>query len=144
MAQQGGTYRKPSRFTFETHFGAPRNDQKTDPVSEESESLVPKAETNIIPQPNSPSQARDPEDWELVANPDTEKDEHECVGGFSSSFDLKVGWGTRKVTLLSWYIKVGEPACRNAQRRKLERERQKEGKKESREAMNTPDHKELL
>lgn len=68
----------------------------------------------------------DGHEWEIIENPQGEGKEGEGVekegdkgldkgeekedspgaGGFSSHFDLKLGWGRYKVTVLSWDLKV--------------------------------------
>ncbi|KAI0539420.1 hypothetical protein GGR58DRAFT_500276 [Xylaria digitata] len=48
----------------------------------------------------------DSQEWELVSIPDEGEDDADASANrFESHFDFTVGWGQRKLTLLSWDVK---------------------------------------
>ncbi|CCF47063.1 hypothetical protein CH063_15603 [Colletotrichum higginsianum] len=79
MAQQGGTCRDPSAVVkrLDSAASSSRQDQR---------------------------EKSDDEGWEVVAKPGNEQKSHGT--GFSSSFDLQLGWGSWRTSVLSWDVNV--------------------------------------
>ncbi|TQN69789.1 hypothetical protein CSHISOI_05688 [Colletotrichum shisoi] len=80
MAQQGGTRRDPSEAA--------------------AKRLGPATEASRRDEREKP----DDEGWEVVAKPGDEQKSHGT--GFSSSFDLQLGWGSWRTSVLSWDVNV--------------------------------------
>ncbi|KAH8808616.1 hypothetical protein F5884DRAFT_378240 [Xylogone sp. PMI_703] len=105
MAQQGGTYHSPNQthpkwsltcncLTIET--GSPENvteKEKIRSVHNTQLEETDKAQT-------------DDQSWVIIEDHEAEKETGPVDTGFSSHFDLKLGWGKRKLTVFSWDIKV--------------------------------------
>ena len=79
--------------------------------------------TDIVARSNSSSRdrghdedKRDDQQWEVVVSPEADKGIDSSAGGFSSHFDLQLGWGRWKFTVFSWDLIVSKPAGRNTQR----------------------------
>ncbi|KAJ0168413.1 hypothetical protein CTA2_6416 [Colletotrichum tanaceti] len=81
MAQQGGTCRVPSEEAAV---------KRLDPAAE-----APRQGEREKP---------DDEGWEVVAKPGGEQEPHGT--GFSSSFDLQLGWGSWRISVFSWDVNV--------------------------------------
>ncbi|WQF75222.1 hypothetical protein CDEST_00236 [Colletotrichum destructivum] len=81
MAQQGGTRRDPSG-----EAAAKVLDPATEALRQDEREKL------------------DDEGWEVVAKPGDEQQSHGT--GFSSSFDLQLGWGSWRTSVLSWDVNV--------------------------------------
>ncbi|KAI3320587.1 hypothetical protein HD806DRAFT_538044 [Xylariaceae sp. AK1471] len=126
MAQQGGTY--PASLQTEiigTRSSPPQrsssescregnHDEKS--LTEKSREDTPLLEgTGVITQPGSSPQARDQavekkdsKDWVIVTNPEeqsaVEDEDNSRRRRWSSDFNLTLGWGRWKFTLLEWEL----------------------------------------
>ncbi|KAF2498556.1 hypothetical protein BU16DRAFT_615586 [Lophium mytilinum] len=115
MSQKGGTYRRSSEPNITTQFTSSpptRNHQDSKPKNEDPTSDKKPATDTIalrsdsLPQPqNQHDDKTDDQDWAVIDSPPDESNTH-SGGGFSSHFDLQLGWGRWKFTLLSWDLNV--------------------------------------
>ncbi|KAF6813067.1 hypothetical protein CPLU01_14733 [Colletotrichum plurivorum] len=127
MSQQGGVY--PPRDVKVPGFAKPASPSRykyaekaedTKPAAEKSTEEPKVTDTTKRLEPSSGVQAQDEgksdgQQWEVLNAPKEEQEEDKKYtgkqeGGFSSNFNLQLGWGKWKFTPLSWEVNVNNQA----------------------------------
>ncbi|KAK2763323.1 hypothetical protein FQN54_009959 [Arachnomyces sp. PD_36] len=119
MAQQGGTYRVPSKTDAAIRFDSSsqargHEDDKKDgqpaTVDKSRDKSHISEGTDVAIRPDSHDDSKTDGQWDVVTNPEAEGETNPPARRMSSHFDFKLGWGKWKHTLFSWDMNVRKPS----------------------------------